>query len=48
MSTSRGLLASFDYVDAAVEAIKALRGAGFKELTVYAPLPEHHLEEALG
>lgn len=49
MSANRsGLLASFEYVDSAVEAIKGLRGAGFKEITVYSPLPEHHLEEALG
>jgi hypothetical protein len=43
-----GLLASFDYLDDTIKAIKELRRAGHKDLTVYAPLPEHHIEEALG
>lgn len=44
----RGLLASFVHLDATVEAIGALRRRGFAEITVFTPLPEHHLEEALG
>lgn len=43
-----GLLASFDYVDSTVDAVKGLREAGFEEITAYSPFPEHHLEEALG
>lgn len=42
------LLASYDYLDSTVDAIEALRKAGFKSLTVYAPYPEHHIEAALG
>lgn len=42
------LLASYDYLDSAVDAIEALRKAGFKSLKAYAPYPEHHIEAALG
>lgn len=43
-----GLLASFEYLDDTLEAIRELRKAGHKDVTVYSPLPEHHIEEALG
>ena len=43
-----GLLASFEYVDSAVNAIRELRAAGLKKITAYMPYPEHHIEEALG
>jgi len=42
-----GLLASFEHVDAAADAIRALRAKGHKNLTVYSPAPNHELEEAL-
>jgi ActD protein len=42
-----GLLASFQHVDAAADAIRALRARGHKNLTVYSPAPNHELEEAL-
>lgn len=48
MSGMKGLLASFDYLDSTVNAIENLRGAGFKQITAYAPFPETHIEEALG
>jgi mono/diheme cytochrome c family protein len=48
MSRTVGLLASFDYVDSAVNAIGELRAAGLKKITAYMPYPEHHIEEALG
>jgi hypothetical protein len=51
MSASKqGILASFDYLDSAVEAIEALRKAGFKRKSIqaYAPVPEHDLEHAMG
>ena len=48
MSGTVGLLASFDYVDSAVNAIGELRKAGLKKITAYMPYPEHHIEEALG
>jgi hypothetical protein len=42
-----GLLASFAHVDAAADAIRALRARGHKKLTVYSAAPNHELEEAL-
>ena len=48
MSRTVGLLASFDYVDSAVNAIGELRAVGLKKITAYTPYPEHHIEEALG
>ena len=47
-STGKGFLASFDYLDSAVDAIENLRKAGFKKIKAYAPYPEHHIEAALG
>lgn len=43
-----GVLGSFIHVDAAVEAIRALRAQGRKDFTVYSAAPNHELEEALG
>lgn len=49
MSEARqGILASYDHLDTTVDAIKALRGEGFEEITAFAPFPEHHIEHALG
>lgn len=42
-----GVLASFEYEDSAVEAIKGLKSKGFRDLTVYTAAPNHHVEEAL-
>jgi hypothetical protein len=42
-----GLLASFEHVDAAADAIRALRARGHKHMTVYSAAPNHELEEAL-
>jgi hypothetical protein len=43
-----GILASYEYLDATIEAIDGLRKAGFKDVTAYSPLPEHNIEDALG
>jgi len=48
MPEKRSLLASFEYLDSTVDAIRALRKAGLGEITAYMPYPEHHIEEALG
>jgi len=42
-----GLLGSFVHVDAATDAIRALRAKGFRNLVVYTPAPNHEIEEAL-
>jgi len=46
--TTHGFLASFEYLDSTVDTIEGLRKAGFKEIRVYTPYPEHHIEAALG
>jgi hypothetical protein len=42
-----GVLASFEQIDAATDAIKALRAGGHKDLVVYCSHPNHELEEVL-
>ena len=42
-----GVLASFVHIDAAVDAIRALRAMGLRNFVVYSPAPNHELEEAL-
>jgi len=44
----RGFLASYEYLDSAVDAIHELRKKGFEDITAYAPFPEHHIEAAMG
>lgn len=49
MSTATGgVLASYEYLDSTVDAIEALRKAGFADIKAYSPYPEHHIEHALG
>jgi hypothetical protein len=42
-----GVLASFTHVDAAADAIRALRARGHRNLVVYSAAPNHEIEEAL-
>ncbi|MGH7535606.1 MAG: DUF3341 domain-containing protein [Gemmatimonadales bacterium] len=42
-----GLLGSFVHVDAAADAIRALRAKGVRGLVVYTAAPNHEIEEAL-
>ena len=42
-----GVLASFIHIDAAVEAIRALRATGHRDLVIYSAAPNHEIEEAL-
>jgi hypothetical protein len=42
-----GVLAAFEHIDAATDAIKALRARGHRDLTVYSSHPNHELEDAL-
>ncbi|HET9949072.1 MAG TPA: DUF3341 domain-containing protein [Longimicrobiales bacterium] len=44
---SAGILASYEHLDSTVDAITALRKAGF-EPKAYMPYPDHHIEHALG
>lgn len=43
-----GVLASFDHVDGACDAIRELKGGGHKDLTVYTAAPNHEIEAAIG
>lgn len=45
--TVPGVLASFEHIDAATDAIHALRARGHGDLTVYSAAPNHELEAAL-
>jgi len=45
--SGKGLLASYEYLDSTVDAITALRKAGFQP-KAYMPYPDHHVEHALG
>lgn len=42
-----GVLASFEHVDAAADAIRELRAKGHRDLVVYSASPNHEIEEAL-
>jgi hypothetical protein len=42
-----GVLASFEHVDAAADAIRALRAQGHRDMVVYSAAPNHEIEEAL-
>lgn len=44
---SAQVLGVFNEVDTAVQAIDGLRDAGFDDIEVYSPLPQHDLEHAL-
>ena len=47
-TTVPGVLASFQHLDAACDAIRGLKAAGHHDLTVYSAAPNHELEAALG
>jgi Alternative complex III, ActD subunit len=46
--TVPGVLAAFQHIDAACDAITALRAEGRKDFTVYSAAPNHEIEHALG
>src|SRR5262249_16152887 len=43
----RGVLGVYFYVDDAESTVRALRGAGFKQIVVKSPVPHHSIEAAL-
>ncbi len=47
-SKTPGVLGSFLHVDAATDAIHALKAQGHGDMTVYHAAPNHEIEEALG
>jgi molybdopterin-containing oxidoreductase family membrane subunit len=46
--TVPGVLGGFIHIDAAVDAIHALRKTGYQDITVYSAAPNHEIEEAMG
>ena len=46
-ATPTGVLGAFVHIDAATDAIRALRARGHRDLTVYSAAPNHEIEEAL-
>lgn len=44
--TYRGVMGIYYYVDDAAEAVRALRAAGHRDLSVFSPIPYHELEQA--
>jgi len=47
MKPDQGVIGIFSYVDSTVETIKSLKKAGFRNLRVYSPFPNHEIEEVL-
>jgi len=42
-----GVLGVFAHLDATVDSIKNLQSGGYKDLTVYSPIPRHEIEDVL-
>ena len=42
-----GILAAYEHIDAATEAISTLKRSGYKDFTVYSPTPNHELDHAI-
>lgn len=47
MSDKQGVLGIFSYVDVTVETVKKLKNAGFDNLRVFSPVPNHEIEEVM-
>jgi hypothetical protein len=47
MRAEQGVFGIFSYIDSTVQAIKRLREAGYKNMRVFSPFPNHEIEEAL-
>ena len=47
MSDKQGVLGIFSYVDVTIETVKKLRDAGFNNLRVFSPVPNHEIEEVM-
>jgi len=47
MSDKQGVLGVFTYLDETLNAVKKLRDAGFKNLRVFSPFPNHEIEEVM-
>jgi hypothetical protein len=43
-----GVVGSFEHLDSLVEAIQAVKAAGYLDFEVFSPAPRHEIEHALG
>jgi hypothetical protein len=43
-----GVLGAFRHVDAAADAIRSLKEMGYEDFTVYTPVPNHEIADAVG
>lgn len=43
-----GVLAAYRHIDAAIEAIGSLKELGYRDFSVYSPIPSHELADAIG
>lgn len=48
MSVPAGVLAAYRHEDAAVDAIRGLKEMGYRDFTVYTPVPNHAIADAVG
>ncbi len=48
MKSPSGIVAVYRYVDAAADAIRALKEMGYRDFTVYTPVPNAEIAEAVG
>ena len=47
MNRGQGVLAVYTYADSALETIRKLKAAGYRNLRVFSPFPNHEFEEEL-
>lgn len=47
MKDNQGVLGIFSYVDVTIDTVKKLRRAGFMNLRVFSPLPNHEIEDVM-
>lgn len=47
MKEDQGVLGIYSYVDVVVDTVKKLKEAGFKNLRVFSPVPNHEIEEVM-
>jgi hypothetical protein len=48
MTVPGGILAAYRHVDAAASAVRQLKELGYRDFTVYTPVPNHEIADAVG
>ncbi|MGQ0792840.1 MAG: DUF3341 domain-containing protein [Deltaproteobacteria bacterium] len=47
MTKKQGVIGVFSYVDSALDAVRKLKKAGFSDIRVFSPVPNHEIEDEL-